>query len=222
MTERQKFFTARDKILFKILFLIFLGSVFLLNWANLSFLFNIRTAPHVIRERAEDIFSRERPQEEVEEAREIAEDDLRECGENSISIAAIDIEAPIVEAGGISEEEYRAALDRGVVHFPGSPYPGQEGLSVLLGHSAPEGWPKINYDWVFTEINDLKEGDKIEVCFNNRLYEYTVVESEDGKRIYEVGEDVPSLYENEKEIVLMSCWPPGESESRIGIRGVIK
>jgi len=228
MTEenKEKFITPRDKILLKVLFVIFIACVAVLNWTDISWFLNIRTASHLVRESVENLFSRsvslieENGEDYYEE--EEREDVYHECDENRITIPAIDIEAPIVEAGGTTEEEYRNALDRGVMHFPGSSYPGERGLSVLLGHSAPEGWPKINYDWVFTEIDDLKEGDKVEICFNRRLYSYTVVDDEEGKRIYEVGEDIPSLYENEKEIVLMSCWPPGESESRIGIRGVIK
>lgn len=224
--NREKFFTQKDKILFKLFLLVFAGFVVILNWADVSWFLNIRTAPEMIRgsfERmlSQDFFVGEEDGKE-EKTEEVKEEIYDYCGENSIVIPAIDIEAPIVEAGGVTEEEYRSALDRGVLHFPDSPYPGEEGLAVLLGHSAPEGWPKIKYDWVFTEINDLKEGDEIEICFNDRLYNYTVVDDKEGKRIYDVGEDIPSLYEKEKEIVLMSCWPPGERESRIGIRGVIE
>lgn len=221
--KSEKFFTERDKIFFKIFLLIFILCAVLINWSSVSWFLNIRTAPLLLKEKVEDIFSGSFIEENNEsQIEDVEEEEADYCGENSITISAIDVTAPIVEAGGTTERQYRDALDRGVLHFPGSSYPGKEGLSVLLGHSAPEGWPKIKYDWVFTEIDALKEGDLVEICFNNNLYTYTVVDDREGRRIYEVGEDIPSMYEGKEEIVLMSCWPPGESESRIGIRGVIK
>jgi LPXTG-site transpeptidase (sortase) family protein len=230
--KTEKFFTERDKILFKILFFVFLISVLVLNWSDVSWFLNLNTAPELFKQKVEELVltykekRAERTREEIEKEEEIEEiDPTIYCEENKITISALNIIAPIVETGGTNEKEYREALDRGVVHFPGTPYPGEKGMTVLLGHSAPPGWPKIKHDWVFTDINDLKEGDEIEVCYNNVLTVYTVVDDVDGKRIYEVGEDVPPLYhirEGKKEAVLMSCWPPGSSESRIGLRAVVK
>ncbi len=221
---KEKFFTERDKTLLKLLLFIFFVSVLVLNWSDISWFLNLRTAPQLIGQRVSDLFSTEKEEKDRTSPEEKEEeiDPAIFCEENKITISAIDITAPVVETGGTTEEEYRQALDRGVIHFPGSAYPGEKGLSVLLGHSAPPGWPKINHDWVFTDINDLKEGNEIEVCYNNRLISYYVTDDEEGKRIYEVGEDVPPLYpgKEKKEIVLMSCWPPGSSESRIGVRGV--
>ena len=96
-------------------------------------------------------------------------------------------------------------------------------MSILLGHSAPPGWPDIRYDRIFTEIDELKEGDVIKICYNNKSYDYFVIDEEIGKEIYEVGEDVVSLFheENKKELVVMTCWPPGSSAGRIGIRAVV-
>jgi LPXTG-site transpeptidase (sortase) family protein len=231
--SEEKFFTERDKILFKILFFIFFISVLVLNWNDISWFLNLNTAPELFKQKVGEIIlnykekrvEKEDIEEEVEE--EIIDDidPTIYCEENRITISVLDITALVVEAGGTTEKEYREALDRGVIHFPGTPYPGEEGMTILLGHSAPPGWPKIKHDWVFTDINNLKEGDEIEVCYNNKLTVYTVIDEETGKSIYQVGDDVPPLYNQEegrKEAVLMSCWPPGSSESRIGVRAVVK
>ena len=235
MTEEknnEKFFTDRDKTLLKLFFVTFLLSVLVLNWNDLSWFMNIRTAPQLIRQNLSEIFPAEREEDndKTEEEDDNGNDEEEidpavYCEENRITISAIDITAPVVEAGGTTEKEYREALDRGVIHFPGTAYPGEEGMTVLLGHSAPPGWPKINHDWVFTDIDDLKKGDEIEVCYNNIITVYTVIDEEEGKKIYEVGEDVPPLYsleEQKKEMVIMSCWPPGSSDGRIGVRAVVK
>ncbi len=224
--KKEKFFTDRDKTLFKLFLMVFFASVLVINWKDVSGFLNLRTAPHLIGQKISDFLPERREARDEdfidEEEKEEEIDPAVYCEKNRITISAIDVTAPVVETGGTSEEEYREALDRGVTHFPGSPYPGEKGLSVLLGHSAPPGWPKIKHDWVFTEINELEVGDKIEVCYNNRLTTYYVTDDEEGKRIYEVGEDVPPLYPGgeKKELVLMSCWPPGSRDSRIGVRGV--
>jgi LPXTG-site transpeptidase (sortase) family protein len=232
--KEEKFFTDRDKTLFKVLFFVFLISVLVLNWKDISWFLNLNTAPELFRQKVGEIVLtyKEKRAEKIEEViEEEEEEEIEEidsiiyCEENRITISVIDITAPVVETGGTTEKEYREALDRGVIHFPGTPYPGEAGMTVLLGHSAPSGWPKIKHDWVFTKINDLKVGDEVEICYNNVLTVYTIVDDVDGKRIYEVGEDVPPLYdirEGKKEAVLMSCWPPGSSESRIGVRAVVK
>ncbi len=250
-TEKDTFFTSRDKTLAKLLFLVFLCCNIFLNWSNFSWFLSFKTAPIVIGESfsifTDNIVSNLRiikivdtnngeEKEKIEKDKEIEEveekvvtiiedkiDPALYCEENEINIPSLNITAPLVEAGGITEKEYRESLDRGVMHFPGTPFPGETGLSVLLGHSAPPGWPKIKHDWVFTDINDLQKGDKIEICYNNQKWTYDVTTGEDDKKIYEVGEAIPPLFsdEDKKEIVLVSCWPPGSRDNRIGVRGVI-
>ncbi len=223
--QKEKFFTERDKILLKLFLFVFLICIVVLNWSDLSWFMNLQTAPRLISQRIQEFIPERRQDEETKTFEEKEEEEkVVYCERDEVVISSIGVTAPIVETTGTTEGEYRAALDRGVVRFPEGAYPGEKGLLVLLGHSAPPGWPDINYDRVFTEIDKLKEGDKVEVCHNNKLSVYTVVNEEIGKQVYGVGEDVPLLYpgENKKELVLMTCWPPGSSANRIGIRAVVK
>ncbi len=218
--ENEKFFTKKDKILGKIFLLLFLFVLIIVNWSGVSvFVFNLQALPVVLEERKE-----EGPEEkENDREPEKKENDIeKECFENRIEVSILSISAPIVEPQGTSERDYRNALDRGVVRFPDSHLPGEKGLVVLLGHSSPPGWPDIRYDRIFTEIDQLKEGDIIEICYDESLYKYTVVDEEKGKDLYSVGDDVPSLYpgENKKELVLMTCWPPGDDTGRMGVRAI--
>ncbi len=246
--EEDKFFTSRDKTLAKLLFLVFLCCNIFLNWSNFSWFLSFKTAPVIIGESfsvftkniTNNLKSISMKEDESKKTRENKNEEMKKeepevvvieekidpalyCEKNEINIPSLNITAPLVEAGGITEKEYRESLDRGVMHFPGTPFPGEKGLSVLLGHSAPPGWPKIKHDWVFTDINDLQKGDTIEICYNNQRWTYNVVTDEDDKKIYEVGESIPPLFPNEdkEEIVLVSCWPPGSRDNRIGVRGVI-
>lgn len=223
--KNEKFFTERDKTFFKVFFLIFIFFVIAINWNDFFGVLNIRTAPYFIKEKIPSFSFFEKEEQEMEERKENEAEEIIFCeGKDRITISAIDITAPIVETQGTSEEEYRSALDTGVVRFPYSVDPGEKGLSVLLGHSAPPNYPDINYDTIFSEIDKLQEGDGIEICYENIFYNYKVIDEERGRKVYEVGESVPPLYPNQekKEIVLMTCWPPGDSKSRMGVRAIIE
>lgn len=181
--------------------LVFVVNIIVLNWNDISWLFNrnyaIEGIESIIKEKEEVIYYDK---------------------ENSIEIEAIDIIAPLIIPDNESDDAIYNALKRGVSHFPGSSLPGEGGQVIILGHSAPPGWPNINYDWVFSKAETLELGEEIKIYFNNKLYTYEITDS----IILEVGEDVPKYDSGEEEIILLSCWPPGKNIKRLGIRGVLK
>ena len=137
---------------------------------------------------------------------------------NSISIPKIGIEAPIVFPENADEKKLIEELDNGVVHYPGSPFPGNNGQVVLLGHSAPLGWPKLRYDWVFSDLNKLEVGDEIFISFEKCQYQYRVSE----KFFLDKGQEVPESSGNYKStLVLISCWPPGKNIRRIAVLSIL-
>jgi len=139
--------------------------------------------------------------------------------ENTIEIPSLGIEAPIIFPKTNTIDEIESSLKKGVVHFPLSVLPGENGMTVIVGHSAPPNWPKINYDGVFSRLNDLKNGDEIFVWFNNHKYIYKVKE----KYILKRGESISDESMNSKSILaLVSCWPPGKDQKRIIVKGESK
>lgn len=132
--------------------------------------------------------------------------------QNSIVIPKIKIEAPIILVDSTQPEDFIEPLKNGVTHYPSS-LPGESGEIIILGHSSPPLWPKINYDWVFSDLNKLETGDKIYVYFNNRQYQYIVKE----KIFLQKGQDLPSslLDDSKSKLLLISCWPPGIDNKRI-------
>lgn len=219
--KNDNFFTERDKTLGKVFFLIFLFFVLLINWNNISNLLSLKVAPELLKQYVYNITS----PEEISIFEYVIEEDFDSCsGGDGIVIPKIEVEAPIVIAHGTSEKEYREALDKGVVLYPDGNTPENEGLTVLLGHSAPPGWPDVRYDGIFSEINELRGGDTIDICYNEKLYQYSVIEETESERFYNVGDEVPPLYPDNKkrELVLMTCWPPGDSSGRMGVRAVIE
>lgn len=134
---------------------------------------------------------------------------------NSVQIPSLQINVPLVIGQSVEISALEHDLDKGVVYYPGSVLPGEVGQIAVLGHSAPPNWPKIKYDWAFTDINNLKAGDQVIMYFNNRQYTYVVKE----KVIIKRGEDVGTngLTGKNNILTLISCWPPGKDYQRIAV-----
>jgi LPXTG-site transpeptidase (sortase) family protein len=193
--------------------ILFLLSFILLNWVDYGWLFNYR----VVGDLASDVL----PLAEEEIVEEtvlpmIEEVETPKFENNTIRIPSINISAPILfYPDPTGNDILTKALDRGTVHFPSSVLPGEAGQTIILGHSAPEGWPKIKYDWVFSQVNLLQVGDEIFVYYNNQEYIYLVKDT----IFLEKGEEVPAKdnLSSQNSLILLSCWPPGKDYKRIGI-----
>jgi len=201
------------KKLWKVFIVLFLTLFIIFNWNEVSWIFNYRVVSGLL----SDFFKRsDKEGQKIDFHNDFADDryDYYER-ENGLEIPKIGISAPLVFTATAGQKEIEKSLDAGVVHFPDSVLPGQAGQTVILGHSAPPGWPKIKYDWVFSRLNELVEGDEIFVFFNNRKYEYIVSR----KVFLEKGEEISEehLTNNKNVLVLISCWPPGKDIKRIAV-----
>lgn len=136
--------------------------------------------------------------------------------EDSIEIEKIKISAPLILVK--KKEDVQNSLDRGVVLWPDSVFPGQKGQTIILGHSAPPNWPKIKYDWVFSNLNLLEKGDEIVIFFQKRKYTFTVEE----KIFLNRGQELPKTDPEKSILFLISCWPPGKDLRRIAIEATLK
>jgi len=140
--------------------------------------------------------------------------------QNTLEIPKISISVPIIFANSTDAKSLDKDLDKGTVYYPGSVYPGQVGQIVILGHSAPPGWPTIKHDWVFTDLNDLQPGDKIFIDLNNKQYTYIVKQ----KTIIKKGADIPNdpSFSDKNILTLISCWPPGKNYQRITVQAELQ
>lgn len=135
---------------------------------------------------------------------------------NFLQIPKIDILVPVVISESDNIDVLKKYLDMGVVYHPYSVLPGNVGQTMLLGHSAPENWPRIKYDWVFNDLNNLVIGDEIILNFGNKNYTYKVKR----KDIIEKGAEIKSDSVSQKTniLILISCWPPGKDYKRITVQ----
>ena len=189
---------------------LFLFSLLLLNWEEIGWVFNFRALKRTGEEIVGQLppFSKKEPQYEYIE------------GGNQIEIPRLGLQAPIISLAEKDKESLEEALDRGVIHYPGSALPGEKGIVVLMGHSAPPGWPNIKYDRVFSEIVNLEEGDKIGISFNHFLYPYQVIE----KHIFSREEEEEFLAQerDQKWLVLSTCYPPGKDLQRLVVVAILE
>ena len=198
------------KRLYKAFLFIFLISFLIINWNDISWIFNYR----VISQTISNFFQKDSPIES--KMPETIEFEYSEQ-ENSLEIPKIEVSAPLIFVEDI-DKVYKT-LDRGVVHYPGSVLPGENGQTIILGHSAPPNWPDINYDNVFSRLNELEKGDEIFVYFEHQRFNYSVT----NKFFLERGEEVPEYLTNsDNMLVLISCWPPGKDIRRIALEAKLK
>ena len=110
-------------------------------------------------------------------------------------------------------QSYLPILQQGVAHAKGSVFPGQPGTSYLFAHSADNWWDVGRYNAVFYTLNNLSEGDEIDVFFENTRYRYTV-----SQKIISDPEDtslLTSQHIGPQRLVLQTCWPPGTTLKRL-------
>ena len=224
----------QSKKLFKIAISIYLISFLVINWNDVSWVFNYKAVsglvadffnpyPSINASTMDNYFypnhsvATQTSQNTTAENQTVKNAVTAYTDEqNKLEIPKISISVPIVFSTSTDTEALEDDLDSGVVYYPGSVYPGQSGQIVILGHSAPIGWPKIKHDWVFTDLDKLSPGDTILVDLNNKQYTYVVKKTTIIARGADIPQDATNVDSN--NLTLVSCWPPGKDYQRITVQ----
>lgn len=129
-----------------------------------------------------------------------------------LKISKIGVDAPIiVDLASTAEYKVQLALRTGVVRYGTTALPGQNGNTVIVGHSSGQVWAPGNYKFVFTLLNKLQDGDLIQVDYNGTRYIYKVV----GEKVV-LPTDVTVLAATDKPtLTLITCTPVGTSNKRL-------
>lgn len=185
---------------------VFIFSLLMINWSEISWVFDWQ----IVRRVAEDVVSKE-PEPVPEAETELGQEAVGQI--DQIRIPSLGVEAPLRSPASSDLNILAEELDRGVVLYPESVPPGEPGRSVILGHSAPPGYPDIKFDRVFSDLGDLAAGDVIEVYYQERLFSY-VAEKVETMSVEEYGrlllEPVPDDY----TLIISTCYPPGRNWQR--------
>ncbi|MGI8637876.1 MAG: sortase, partial [Segetibacter sp.] len=101
---------------------------------------------------------------------------------SKLAIPKINVEAPVIY--GVPSSNVNAVesnLHNGVVHYPitsASSLPGQNGPTVILGHSSNDVFDNGNYKFVFVQLKKLQPGDTFSINYKGTRYTYSVKKKE--------------------------------------------
>lgn len=134
-----------------------------------------------------------------------------------IIIPKINVEVPVIyDVPTIDEKQILSGLDRGVVHYPTTPMPGQIGNVVIVGHSANNIFNRGKYKYVFSLLNRLQEGDTFMLHYYGQRYVYKVYT----KKIVKPTEvSVLGPADKTSTATLITCDPPGTALNRLVVIG---
>jgi sortase A len=137
-----------------------------------------------------------------------------EEGEWRLKIDKIDVESPIIlNVDGNDEREYLSSLQRGVAHLRGTKIPGQVGNIFIFGHSSYLFYDPGDYKTIFKRLDNLDEGDEINIISNLKTYNYKVIDKKivNPDDVEVVGDVLPG----KETLSLMTCTPAGTTFRRL-------
>lgn len=136
-----------------------------------------------------------------------------------ITISKINVTVPMVWSQSEDDDAMLKDLENGVNHYLKTASPGQNGNSVISGHSSNYIWAKGDYNHVFKDLNNLESGDSViikTIQKNGRviIYQYKVTEK------FTTIPDDEKIFANTDEptITLSTCWPIGTNLKRLIVK----
>ncbi len=141
--------------------------------------------------------------------------------DNRLVIPKINKDIPIVEVNTSNliennwtklDDDILEALKNGVVRYPGTAMPGEEGNTFITGHSSYYFWDDGNYKDVFALLPQLEVGDQVVIYYNQEKYTYQIKEK---KEVAPSEVDVLSQTPGVSELTLMTCTPVGTNLKRL-------
>lgn len=147
--------------------------------------------------------------------------------DNRLVIPSIGKDIPIVEIANSDiigsdwtnlNNEILEGLKDGVVRYPGTARPGEEGNVFITGHSSYYLWDDGQYKDVFALLSEVEIGDEVIIYYNQQKYVYTITEK---KEVAPSEVNVLEQPVGEKRITLMTCTPVGTNLKRLILVGEI-
>jgi sortase A len=135
-----------------------------------------------------------------------------------VIIPKINVEIPADYTQTSTDENViENALQNGVVHYPNTVMPGQNGNAAFFGHSSNNIFNKGKYKFAFVLLHELVPGDTFYLTYNGKVYAYKVI-TKDIVDPTDVGVLGPVAGQT-ATATLITCDPPGTSLHRLIIVG---
>lgn len=135
-----------------------------------------------------------------------------------VIIPKINVEIPVDYTQTTTDEaQIENALESGIVHYPTTSRPGENGNAAFFGHSSNNIFNKGKYKFAFVLLHTLVPGDTFYLTYEGKVYVYKVI-TKDVVEPTNVGvlDPVPG---QTATATLITCDPPGTSLKRLIIVG---
>ena len=135
-----------------------------------------------------------------------------------VIIPKINVEIPVnYDEQSTDEATIENDLESGIVHYPTTSLPGENGNAAFFGHSSNNIFNKGKYKFAFVLLHTLVPGDTFYLTNNGKVYVYKVI-TKTVVEPTEVGvlDPVPG---QTATATLITCDPPGTSLHRLVIVG---
>ncbi len=135
-----------------------------------------------------------------------------------VIIPKINVEIPVnYTEQSTDEATIQNGLQDGIVHYPTTVLPGQNGNAAFFGHSSNNIFNKGKYKFAFVLLHTLVVGDTFYLTNANKIYAYKVI-SRSVVEPSEVGVLGPVAGQT-ATATLITCDPPGTSLHRLIVVG---
>lgn len=148
----------------------------------------------------------------------ISNDSVAPSATPEVIIPKINVQIPVnYNQTSTNEAAIENDLENGVVHYPTTAVPGQNGNAAYFGHSSNNIFNKGKYKFAFVLLHTLEQGDTFYLTYNSKVYVYKVI----SKKVVEPSEvgvlqPVPG---QTATATLITCDPPGTSLHRLVVVG---
>ncbi len=135
-----------------------------------------------------------------------------------IIIPKINVQIPVdYSQTTTSEKSIENGLDNGIVHYPTTERPGQNGNAAFFGHSSNNIFNKGKYKFAFVLLHELVPGDTFYITNDGKTYIYKVTKKYIVKPtdVY-ILDDIPGQTATAS---LITCDPPGTTINRLVVVG---
>ncbi len=137
-----------------------------------------------------------------------------------ITIPSINTTVPLVWSS--DPKNFEADLKNGVIHYPGTPLPGEMGTSYISGHSSGYFWDKSSYKLAFAKLGNVKNGDSFTITVTLKGGKQAILHYRvDGRAEYGADDARQFLQSSDSVVALSTCWPINTTARRLVLYGVL-
>jgi len=158
------------------------------------------------------------PSRSVSDTPIIVNDATANAATPTVIVPKINVQVPIdFNVASVDEGTIQASLKGGVVHYPSTVKPGENGNGAYFGHSSQNILNSGKFKYAFILLHELTTGDVFYITYQGKVYAYQVFAREVVKPSQvSVISDTKG---KQATATLITCDPPGISTNRLVVWG---